>query len=134
MDASDALVHAYDVPRIVAGRNAQPPRSLFIAAHPPFGFNSPVYVLHAVDIGNDLIEGAGESDNSGLGSGIDSRQLTVTDNPPTGDDPVIGTFTLSHESVPRGTKIDLTLTGVVDNSGVVNDVHLFDDAERQSIT
>ncbi|MCA9206686.1 MAG: hypothetical protein KDA59_26710, partial [Planctomycetales bacterium] len=97
---------------------------------PPFGFSptQSVYVLHAVDIGNDLIEGAGESDNSGLGSGIDSRQLTVTDNPPTGDDPVIGTFTLSHESVPRGTKIDLTLTGVVDNSGVVNDVHLFDDA------
>lgn len=128
-DASDVRVHSYLVERIV-GNATLSRRELFsLPPTPPSGFapTQNVYVLHVADDENRYQEGTGEADNSGQGYGVDFLDITLTTNPPVNGNPVVGSFTLSRNSVVRGTDIDVIADGVVDD-GAVNHVHVFLDS------
>lgn len=130
-DDGDTLVHEYYVAEVAAKTTLGRREFLKLSPDPLDGFaeTEDVYVLHRVDIDNH-VEESDETNNSGKANGVDTRSATITTEQIAAGLPVIGNVVARPSTAIRGEEIELIASNVVDDSGVVNDVRVYLDVNR----
>jgi murein DD-endopeptidase MepM/ murein hydrolase activator NlpD len=129
-DSGDFKLYDYFVAGVAAGSTLGRTDLVSLPQNPPSGFSATqdVYLLHRADDRDSLGEGSGETNNSGQGTGVDTRSITVTDNPSNDGRPVIGQFYVTPQTFARGENVTVIADGVVDDSGQVNDLIVYVDS------